>query len=355
MLSRRRFALSAATLPWLVPFAQAGDDDEYAAQVVAMLPEYRPHAPVSGVVSIWGHGRRDLPWMLPLIRLWESGLRKFHPGVSVDYRMYGTSSGIPALFTGLGDIAILGEEILPEAANAFRKATGYAPLGVEIATGSLDVRNFDYAQQCFVHVDNPLAKLTLAQMDAVFGAEHRRGPKNIRRWGELGLRGDWADKPIVPYSWKLDDSFAFFIQQSVLKGSHRWNCEVREFAHINRADGSIYDHGQQILDALAKDPRGIAISNIRYASAQVKALPLSAERGAPFIAATKRSLIDLRYPLARTIPAVINRAPGATVVPKVREFLSFVLSRDGQAAVNRDGNYLPLNHELLLAQRRKLA
>jgi phosphate transport system substrate-binding protein len=355
MWSRRRFAASIAALPLSARVALAESDVGYATQVVAMLPEFQPDTQATGVVSIWGHGRRDLPWMLPLLRRWETGLRVFHADFAIDYQMYGTSSGVPSLFTGVGDIAILGEEILPEAENAFRKATGYAPLGIEIATGSLDVRNFDYAQQCFVHVENPLNQLTLAQMDGVFGAEHRRGHKNIRRWGELGLRGAWADRVITPYSWKLDDSFAFFIQQSVLKGSHRWNCAVHEFAHINRADGSIYDHGQQILDALARDPYGIGVSNIRYASSQVKALALSVGGGAPFVSATRRSLIDLTYPLARTIPAVINRAPGAVVVPKVREFLRYILSRQGQDAIVQDGKYLPLNADCLLAQRAKLA
>jgi phosphate transport system substrate-binding protein len=354
MLTRRRFAVAAAIWPWSAVRADAASDDGYAAEVVATMPAYRPGRQVAGAVRIWGHGRRDLPWMLPLIRLWESGVQRFHPGLRVDYHMYGTSSGVPSLFNGLGDIAILGEEILPEDVQAFRHATGYEPLGIEIATGSLDVRNFDYAQQCFVHADNPLTKLTLAQMDAVFGAEHRRGARNIRRWGELGLRDDWADRDIIPYSWKLDDSFAFFIQQSVLRGSHRWNCAVREFAHINRPDGSIYDHGQQILDALARDRYGIAISNIRYASPRVRALALSAGLGRPFVNASKHSLIDSSYPLARTIPAVINRAPGATIEATVREFLDFILSREGQSVVVREGRYLPLNRTLLLAQRRKL-
>ena len=329
-------------------------DDEYPRRVVDTLPSYQPQAPASGVVSIWGHGRRDLPWMQPLIRLWERGLQRFQPGVSVDYRMYGTSSGIPSLFNGLGDIAILGEEILPEAAAAFIKATGYPPLGIEIATGSLDVRNFDYAQMCFVHAENPLTRLSLKEMDGIFGAEHRRGTANIRRWGQLGLSGAWRNLPIVPYSWKLDDSFAFFIQQTVLQGSHRWNCDVHEYAHITRADGSIYDHGQQILDALALDRAGIAIANLRYASPRVKTLALSTGDRAPFVTASKRSLIEQTYPLARTIPAVINRAPGTAVPAKLREFLGYVLSREGQQAINQDGKYLPLARHLLLSQRAKL-
>jgi phosphate transport system substrate-binding protein len=324
------------------------------ARIVASFPRYVPQQGVSGVISIWGHGNRQLPWMRNLVSLWEQGFRQFHPGISVDYQMWGTSSGIPALFTGIGDVAILGEEVLPESSLAFERAKGYPPFGVEIMTGSLDVRNFDYAQQFFVRADNPLERVTLAELDAIFGEEHRRGTRNIRTWGELGLRGEWADKRITPYGWAIDDSFGEFLQGALLQGSHRWNCSLIEHLHIDRPDGTIYDHGQQILDKLAKDRYGIAVSNIRYAGPNVKPLALAVRPEGPYYQATKETLIAHQYPLARTIPAVIDRPPGMPLDPKVREFLSYLLSREGQEVVNQDGRYLPLSPELAALQRKKL-
>jgi phosphate transport system substrate-binding protein len=339
-------AMSCATAP--------AADSGVEAAVAASLPRYDPQHQVAGVIRIWGHGHIKLPWMKPLVMAWEKGFQRYHPGISVDYQMHGTSSGIPALFTGIGDIAILGEEILPDAAAAFEKVRHYPPLGIEVATGSLDVRNFDYAQMFFVHKDNPLAKMTLAELDAIFGEEHRRGAKNLRTWGELGLGGEWAGQAITPYGWKIDDSFGAYIQEAVLGGSHRWNCALREYAHIYRIDGTIYDHGQQILDALAKDRYGIAVSNARYSGPDVKPLAIAANAGGPYVPASKRSLIERSYPLARTIPAVVDRAPGAPLDPKVREFLRYVLSREGQEAIVHDGRYLPLSAEYAAEQRRKL-
>ena len=328
--------------------------DSYEARLVATMAPYVPEEQVSGVIRLWGHGNAKLPWMRHLVALWEAGFRKFQPDATFDYQMHGTSSGIPALFTGLGDIAILGEEILPEAAAAFEKVKHYPPLGIEILTGSVDARNFDYAQQFFVHQDNPLQHVTLAQLDAVFGAQHKRGVRNIRTWGQLGLKGAWAEKPITPYGWAIDDSFGAYLQQYLLGGSHEWNCALKEFIHVYQPDGSVYDHGQQILDALAKDRYGIAVSNIRYASTDVRPLALGLSPKGPFYQATKQTLVEHRYPLARTIPAVIDRPPGAPVDPKVREFLRYLLSRDGQRAVNEDGRYLPLSPELIAEQLRKL-
>lgn len=343
--------LAASTISW---GAAAATELGVESRAAASLPRYEPAQQVAGVIRMWGHGHIKLPWMKPLVMAWERGFRRYHPGVSIDYQMHGTSSGIPSLFTGIGDIAILGEEILPEAAAAFEKVRHYPPLGVEILTGSLDVRNFDYAQMFFVHKDNPLARMTLAELDAIFGEEHRRSTRNIRTWGELGLTGEWADKPINPYGWKIDDSFGFYIQETVLAGSHRWNCALREYAHIYRADGTIYDHGQQILDALATDRYGIAVSNMRYAGPEVKALALAVDARGPDVQASKQSLVDRSYPLTRTIPAVVDRAPGQPLDPKVREFLRYVLSREGQEAAVADNRYLPLAPDFAAEQLRKL-
>jgi phosphate transport system substrate-binding protein len=326
-----------------------------AARAAAAMPRYRPEQPVSGAIRLWGHGNRKLPWMHYLVDQWAEDFRRFHPGARIETHLYGTSSGIPALYNGLGDIALLGEEILPDAARAFERVKGYAPTGIALMTGSVDIRNFDYAQMIFVHRDNPLTRISLVELDAILGTEHRRGPRNIRRWGEMGLTGAWADRPITPYSWAIDDSFGFYLRNAVMLGSHRWNPALQGFAHINNADGTIYDHGQQILDALARDPGGIAISNIRYAVPGVKPLLLAHTPDGPFVEVSEDSLIAQRYPLTRTLPAVIDRAPDGRLDPRVREFLLYVLSREGQEAVNRDGRYLPLSPQACETERRRLA
>ena len=217
-------------------------------------------------------------------------------------------------------------------------------------TGSLDVRNFDYAQQLFVHAGNPLTHVTLGQLAAIFGAGQESGDAPILTWGQLGLRGRWARQPVRPYGWALDDSFAVYLQQALLGGSHEWSCALRQYRHVYLPDGSIYDHGQQILDALAKDPDGIAVSNARYAGPEVRPIALGVSADGPFYQATDRTLIEGLYPLARTLPAVVDVPPGGRLDPKVREFLRYLLSRDGQQAVNEDGRYLPLAATLLRAQ-----
>jgi phosphate transport system substrate-binding protein len=291
-----------------------------------------------------------------LVTRWIAEFHRTQPDVTFENRMYGTASAIGALAVGAGNIALLGEEISPAAAAEFQRAKGYPPTGIQVATGSLDVNFFDYAHMIFVHRDNPLASLSLTQLEAIFGTERRRGaPRVIRTWGQLGLTGEWVDRPIQPYGWKVDEDFALFFREAVLENSHRWNPAVKEYVHQQRPDGTQYDHGQQILDALAADRFGIAISNIRYGRAEVRALPLAARDGEPAFAPTPANLIAQTYPLVRIIPAFIDHPPGQPVEPVVREFLRYVLSREGQQALIEETGYLPLGEGAIRAQLAKLA
>jgi phosphate transport system substrate-binding protein len=130
---------------------------------------------------------------------------------------------------------------------------------------------------------------------------------------------------------------------------------MKQYAHIHRADGTIYDSGQQILDDLANDPYGIALSNVRYLKDNsVKSLALARTAAGPYYAATKDTLIDRQYPLGRIIPAEIDRAPGQPVDPKVKEFLLYILSREGQEDIVRNGKYLPMQPEAARREREKL-
>ena len=324
-------------------------------RAINALPHYQPQQVVSGTIRLWGHGAPILDFMGMLVKSWEDGFAKYQPGVKFEYDMYGTASAMGALYTGKGDIAILGQEIYPFETAAFQQAKHYPPLGIEIATGSLDVRNFDFAIGVFVKKQNPLSQMTLDQIDKIFAWHDGGKAANIETWGQLGLKGEWADKPIHLYGWHESDVFSTFVEHAALHDSHRWRCGMKQYAHIHRTDGTIYDSGQQILDDLAKDPYGVALSNVRYLKDNsVKPLALARTAAGPYYAATKDALIDRQYPLGRIIPAEIDRKPGQPVDPKVKEFLLYILSQEGQKDIVRNGKYLPMQPEAARREREKL-
>jgi phosphate transport system substrate-binding protein len=236
------------------------------------------------------------------------------------------------------------------------------PVEIEVATGSLGTPSKSFALSVFVHQDNPLARLTLQQLDGIYGAQREggwqgmkwertvaRGPeKNLRTWGQLGLTGEWADKPIHVYGPPgLAPGGVSFFQRRVMGGADTWAEGLREFADQ-----------KEMMEALGKDPYGIAYTGLCYQTPRTKALALADDPAGPFVAATRESVASRAYPLARPVYIYFSPDnPGGEPVapdPKVREFLRYILSRQGQADVTGEGDYLPLPAAVAREQLKKV-
>jgi phosphate transport system substrate-binding protein len=253
----------------------------------------------------------------------------------------------------------------------FQRQFSYLPLGIVAVTGSYDVSGWNAAIGIFVHKDNPISKLTLKQVDGIFGAERSgawkdliwdeslaRGPeKNIRKWGQLGLTGEWADKPIHVYGYNLQFHFPQEIESRAFGGvSSKWNENLREYANKLNADGSVRVAGLQMMEDLSKDPYGIAYvsAGTVYLTPTTKPIALAVSDGGPYYELNLENVRNRTYPMYADVFFYLNRDPKKPIDPKVKEFLRYILSRDGQEQVMRDGKYLPLTAEAVGEQLKKL-
>jgi phosphate transport system substrate-binding protein len=337
-MARKSFILSL--LIWLASFAvHAGADAN-------LPPPYAPPAQsVSGRISIWGHGALAgrFDFIEALVKEWEKGFLNFNPGVKFENHLYGTASAIGALYTGVGDMALMGREIWPFEITAFREVKGYAPLGIDVVTGSYKTRNRGYAIVVFVHKDNPIKGLTMRQLDAIYSVDRNRGGANVATWGDLGLKGEWADKPVHRYGFSLSRGFADYLEEAVFQGGHRWNPDIHDFADLPGSLGGATDGGQRALDAMASDKYGVAFSGALYGNADVRPVPVAMEEGGEFVMPSEATVMDHSYPLTRIITMFVDRPPGQPMSPQLREFLRYILSHDAQEAVLRTGGgYLPI-------------
>ena len=328
-----------------------------ALLVVAALPEYHPAQHVSGTVRVSGNDQ-----MATLLQRWEKGFRRFHPDVRFESWLKGTASGIYGLEMRTADLALMGRAMNPFEYYGTYERSWVFPVQVEVATGSFATPDKSPAYAVFVHRDNPIAKLTVQQLDAIFGAQRgggwnglswdvtaARGPElNVRTWGQLGATGAWADKPIHVYAPPLEGAGAItYFQSRVMHGADLWNEDLREYA----------DPALMIAD-LSNDPSGIAYASLDSAAAGVKALPLAETAAGPYVNPTRETVADRSYPLSRPVYAVFNidneKSEAAGVDPKLRELLRYVLSKQGQADVARAGGYLPLTAAAAAEQVKKL-
>jgi phosphate transport system substrate-binding protein len=349
---RRGFARGMAVLTLLLATCLA-----HAQPSTQGLPEYVPEQTVDGSLRIWGHGSygAHTDFVEGLTRAWQEGFVRHQPGIRFDNRLHGTASAIGALYTGQGDLAFMGREIWEPEIAAFNEVRGYGPTGVDVLTGSFDVRNKGYAIAVFVHKDNPLDALTLAQLEAVYGVDRLRGHPLVRTWGDLGATGAWRDAPVHPYGLPIARGFADYFQDAVFKGARLWNPALREFADEAGSRGGDRDGGHKMLQAMASDPHAIGYAGMLYRHPDVKAIALAAEPGSVPVPPTLAGVASHAYPLTRLITMFVDRPPGQPLDPKVREFLRYILSREGQQAVLDHGHgYLPVPAAHAQRQRDKL-
>jgi phosphate transport system substrate-binding protein len=217
--------------------------------------------------------------------------------------------------------------------------------------GSLKAEGKSPALAVFVSRNNPLRQITIAQLATILGCPS--DPKQPITWAIAGAEGVWKTKPIHAFLYDDQTGTGAFLQQAIQGTKDCWNWDiVREFKDITRPNGSIYPAAQQIADALKHDPNGLAISALTYTSPALKPLRLAASGHA--IPLTPETITAATYPLRRPVYVYINRAQDKPVDPKVKEFLSFILSPEGQSLIHTEGDFLPLNPALAHEQLSKL-
>jgi phosphate transport system substrate-binding protein len=301
-----------------------------ASDPLAGLPVYRSSRPVAGRIRSTGSDTMDL-----LVAKWEADFKAMNPELRVVHEGRGSSTAIPALLEGRAEIGPMSRAPLPAEEQRFQQQKGYAPTVVRVATDALAI---------YVHPDNPLAQsgLTLAQLDAIFSSGRKRGhPKEVTTWGDLGLTGEWATRPISLYSRnRASGTFGWFRDTVLQKGDFKVN--AREL------QGSA-----DVVAAVASDRAGIGYSGYGYKSALVAAVPVFPENQGVPVAPSADTAMSGAYPLARPLFLALDVPTGQPMPTAVREFVTFVLSRQGAQIVLTEG-YFPLDAKAAAAERAKL-
>jgi len=345
--------------------AERGEKPHYTRKFdLSGLPHYVPQKQLTGWMRL--HGSNYLADG-KLGEYWRDGFARFQPGLRISFYLPTAAVAFAALYYNQADLA-MGHRPGFYDLLAYQRVMGFDPLEITAVTGSYDVAGWENSTVILVNNENPLKGVTLEQLDGVFGAardggwagtnfrpDWARGPeKNIRTWGQLGLKGEWADKPIHVYGFNLRYNTATDFADKVLKASDKWNENIHAYAHIVQPDGKRYIQADQITDALARDKYGIAYNRYRGERPNIRRLAVAATDGGPFVEHTLETVQDRTYPLFQEAYFYATVKPGTAIDPSVKELLRYVLSQEGQAEVQRDGKYLPLTAEVVRQQLKKL-
>jgi phosphate transport system substrate-binding protein len=327
----------------------------------SQLPAYQPEHPVAGIIRSWGSEE-----MGGMLMAWEQGFRRLQPDVAFADTLKGSETAQAGLYTGVADLALMGREYYGTEWYPLFRRKAHFPTAIEVATGSYNVTAKSFALAVLVNKSNPLTRLSLAQLDGIFGEMRtgawddkiqwhtdraRSASEDLRTWGQLGLMGDWATKPIHVHGFPATiyspagsaPGAVYFFQQAAMHGSDKWNSELQE-----------HEDPHEISAAVASDPYAIGYTCLGTKLEGTKAVALASAADGKAVELTPAEVASRRYPLARAVYIYIDRNPGEPVDPKVKEFLRYVLSREGQQAVSSDGQYLPLTGENAAAQLKKI-
>ncbi|HMO36455.1 MAG TPA: phosphate ABC transporter substrate-binding protein [Gemmatales bacterium] len=293
-------------------------------QLDPALPPYSKSASgVSGAIKSIGSDS-----MNNLMALWAEGFKKNYPNIRMEIEGKGSATAPAALIAGTAQFGPMSRPMKDKEIDEFKRKFGYAPTGLPTCIDVLAV---------YVHKDNPLESLTFEQLDAIFSKTRKRGnARDLSNWGDLGLTGEWANKPISIYGRNAaSGTYGYFKEHALANGDFKDT--------VKEQPGS-----SAVVQAIANDKYAIGYSGIGYKTADVRALPISARKGIDPVEATAEFALDGTYPLARIMFVYINKNPVAPLDPLRAEFVKYVLSRQGQEVVIQDG-YIPLPNEIAKA------
>jgi phosphate transport system substrate-binding protein len=255
-----------------------------------------------------------------LMTYWAESFNKLYPNVKIQVEGKGSATAPPALAEGTAQLGPMSRKMKPEEEDAFEKKHGFKPTRISVALDCLAV---------YVHKDNPIKGLTLAQVDGVFSKTRKSGSPNIATWGQVDLTGDWAGMPMSLYGRNsASGTYAFFKEHALLKGDYKDT--------VKEQPGSA-----AVVNGVAADRAGIGYSGIGYRTSEVRAIPLAKDDKSPLVEPTFANAMKGDYPLGRTLYIYVAKKPDEPMPKLVEEFLKFVLSHEGQEVVVKDG-YGPL-------------
>ncbi|MGP0147082.1 PstS family phosphate ABC transporter substrate-binding protein [Pseudomonas oryzihabitans] len=280
------------------------------------IPDYQKVSGISGNLSSVGSDT-----LANLVTLWAESYKREYPNLNIQIQAAGSSTAPPALTEGTASIGPMSRKMKDAELQAFEQRFGYPPTAVPVAIDALAI---------FVNKDNPLRQLTLEQVDAIFSSTRLcGGPRELKTWGDLGLTGDWAKRPIQRFGRNsVSGTYGYFKEAALCRGDFR--------ANVNEQPGSA-----SVVQAISQSLGGIGYSGIGYQTASVHTLALARQGTTDFVADNQENTLSGRYPLARYLYVYVNKAPNRPLNPLEGEFLRLILSRSGQEAVVKDG-YIPL-------------
>jgi ABC-type phosphate transport system substrate-binding protein len=298
----------------------------------------------STVLRIWGEGSSEL--LRALNRL-EAGYSAINPDTHFLNQLHGNDSALGGLYVGAADLVFMTREPSYIELDGYQQMIpGQTPLQVAVMRGGPTAHGPTSPLVLVVNRANPLASVELTKLKAVFTDSHGSGLPVAGFWRDLGVKGSQAQRPIHLYGFDIESDEAVIFALAALGIHPRWTCKYNAAPDTPNA-------ASQIFQEVQNDPDGLGLTTLDAVGPNAKVLEIAASGGA--VGPTSEALGSGEYILGRTVFALARRTSEANAEsPAVRDFLSFVLSTQGQAILRSDGTFISVGGSAMKATKEAL-
>ena len=287
-------------------------DDDAVMGLTAELSQYESVSNLTGKLTSFGSGITTI-----LVNRWAAEFSTIYPGVELNIHGGGTPEGLHALLEDKADLVPGGRLLSSSENEPFKAKFGYVPLQIMVALDAVAV---------YVNKNNPIAGLTLAQLDSIYSRDAKRGGGRPEFWRDLGVTGPFGDKQISRVSLNRHSDNYLFFRDAIMKGA--------DFGF----DVDFEPVPSSLVQAPGADERVISFASVMFATARTRFVPLQAADGR-YRLPTYQNTMTGDYPLVRPMRIAFHRKPDGSLNPVAREFLRFAVSRRGQRIIALAGSF----------------
>jgi phosphate transport system substrate-binding protein len=304
-------ALGDKSTPSAEPSAASPTSPRAAPKDLSQLPPYQRAPSAQGTLTLSGSSA-----VSTFARAWGSAYARIYPAASVNVVSKSSGAAIADMIASPGTIGMTSRALTAAERESYAKAHGRPPLEFKVAIDAVAI---------FVFKDNPMPSISLPQLERIYGAAPKSG-EAIERWGQAGLGGDWAARPIACVGFGAGRG-AYEIMREFVLGGGSFNADV-----------AAEPVSTSVVQAVGVNPAAIGYASVYYQTARTRVLPVQTASG-EIAQPTEADASSGKYPLSRYLYLHLGAAKDGGVDAAGREFLRFVLSQEGQDAARAAGAF----------------
>lgn len=250
--------------------------------------------------------------LVNVAQAWAEAYGAVDPSVAVAVSGGGSGTGISSMINGTVDIANSSRAMRDEEKEAAR-AQGHDPIEFIVGYDALAI---------FLHHDNPLSEIRIAQLAAIYGEDGE-----ITRWDQLGVTVPGCDSGEIILVSRQNNSGTYAYFQEAVLGEDELRLGTRDM------------HGSKdVVDLVENTPCAIGYSGLAYANEHVKMPCVQFQQG-PCVTPSVETAIDGTYPIARPLFMYTSGEP----VGGIKAYMDWILSTEGQCII-LDMGYAPVQN-----------